>query len=150
MSVHLEGGIRESLPTPDKDVRADIGIPLRLFDCFGFIKPLTTLAVFGVCFVAEVLRFCVVVVGRGGSFADWMTGEVRKAVGDGTVIVSIMIASITESWTSVPITKLLLSTEGVHVNRKIYIDISWCAESVVVVVAEKGCVAIAAGIGPDR
>jgi hypothetical protein len=38
----------------------------------------------------------------------------------------------------VTITKLLLSTEGVHVSRKIYIDISWCAESVVVVVAEKG------------
>jgi hypothetical protein len=40
-------------------------------------------------FVVAVLRFCEADA-AGGRLADWVTGEERKADGDGIVIVSIL------------------------------------------------------------
>ena len=53
-------------------------------------------------FVVAGLRFG----GGGGSGAGFMTGEERKADGDGIVIVSILTASYTATWTVVETVRL--------------------------------------------
>ena len=63
-----------------------VHIPLRLLDCFGFIIPLCFLVVFVDFVVVVCFRFG----GGGGGFgAGFITGEDRKADGDGIVMVSI-------------------------------------------------------------
>jgi hypothetical protein len=63
-------------------------------DCLGFTTPFCFFVVLADLFVVEDLRF-----GGGGSGAGFMTGEDRKADGDGIVIVSILTASYTATWT---------------------------------------------------
>jgi hypothetical protein len=64
-------------------------VPLRLLDCLGFTIPACFFAEFAAFDVVEGLRFG----GGGGSGAGFKTGEDRKAVGDGIVIVSILTIS---------------------------------------------------------
>lgn len=81
---------QDKLPRNRKD------LPLRLFDCLGFTIPLCFFGV-GLDLWAEAgLRLG----GGGGSGAGFRTGEVRKAVGDGMVIVSIVRVSCTDEKTS--------------------------------------------------
>ena len=67
-----------------------VAIPFRLFDCFGFTTP--SLEVFFVTSAAfeVVLGFRGLGGFAGGGVVGFITGElVRKAVGDGIVMVSI-------------------------------------------------------------
>lgn len=60
---------------------------MRLLDCFGFTPPACFLAVLAAFGVVVDLRF---VDGGGGGFGGgFITGEFKKADGDGMVIVSI-------------------------------------------------------------
>jgi hypothetical protein len=84
-SVHVRlciAKIRE-IPTP-------IDVPLRLFDCFGFSAPSVFLIFFAGFGVVVAFRFA----GGGRGFGTALiTGELRNAVGDGIVMVSIFRAS---------------------------------------------------------
>ena len=70
------------------------GIPLRLLDCLGFVIPFCFLVVFADFVVVVGFRFG----GGGGGFgAGFVTGEDRKADGDGIVMVSIFRNSCVET-----------------------------------------------------
>lgn len=61
--------------------------PLRLLDCLGFVIPFCFFVVFAGFVVVVDFRFG---GGGGGGFgAGFITGEDRKADGDGIVMVSI-------------------------------------------------------------
>lgn len=66
-----------------------IGSPLRLLDCFGFVTPSGVFDILAEAFAVVDLRFGAALA-DGGSFADWATGEERKAEGDGTAAESMV------------------------------------------------------------
>jgi hypothetical protein len=73
----------------DKSTKRVKRIPFRLLDCLGFTTPDGFFAVTVLFVVVCVLR-----LGRGGgSGAGLRTGDERKAVGEGIVIVSILRVS---------------------------------------------------------
>jgi hypothetical protein len=73
-----------------REIQTPIDVPLRLFDCLGFSTPSDFLIFFAGLGVVVAFRFA----GGGGGFGTALiTGELRKAVGDGIVMVSIFRAS---------------------------------------------------------
>jgi hypothetical protein len=80
----------------DKGIPNSPNVPLRLLDCLGLTMPTF---LFGL--VVDVLEGGGLRLGAGGgSGAGLMIGEVRKAVGDGIVIVSIVIVWCIDTWTN--------------------------------------------------
>jgi len=78
----------------DKRPSRSIFSPLRLFDCLGLTIPAFFFAGAAGLGRAVAFRFA-----GGGSGAGLRTGEARKAVGDGIVMVSIVTASYRETST---------------------------------------------------
>lgn len=66
-----------------------MNIPLRLFDCFGFATPACFFEVLAAGLVEAGFRFA---VACWGGLADGITGDDRKADGDGMVIVVSIMA----------------------------------------------------------
>jgi hypothetical protein len=81
--------------TQDKGTPNSANLPLRLLDCLGLTIPVFFFVPVVDAFEGGGLRLGA----GGGSGAGLMTGEVRKAVGDGIVIVSIVITWCTDTWT---------------------------------------------------
>lgn len=76
----------------DKPTLPPADLPLRLLDCLGFTIPFCFFAVFAGFVAGVVFRF-----GGGGFGAGFITGEDRKADGDGIVMVSIVRESCVET-----------------------------------------------------
>lgn len=77
---------------------SQVYVPFRLFDCFGFVIPVSFFVVLATFLVdLTVFRFG----GGGGSGAGLITGEERKTEGDGIVMVSILITSLDDTLTLV-------------------------------------------------
>lgn len=76
-----------SYQNQDKKTPHRMNIPLRLLDCLGLVIPVPFLL--GLEDLGAVVDFRFGGGGAGGLAAGFMTGELRKAVGDGIVIVSI-------------------------------------------------------------
>jgi hypothetical protein len=85
---------RPPYQTHDKGMPNFADIPLRILDCLGLTIPVFF---FGAA-VEDLGRGGLRFGTGGGSGAGLMTGEDRKAVGDGMVMVSIVITSCTGTW----------------------------------------------------
>lgn len=84
----LSSAMTSGINIEDKRAQSFMNIPLRLLDCLGFVPPLDAFGTFASCFALVDLHFGGAVV--GGGFAGWITGDDKKADGDGIVIVSIL------------------------------------------------------------
>jgi hypothetical protein len=75
----------------DKTYRTPEDIPLRLFDCLGFVIPAPLTKLLDEGFAAVDGRLGAVLAGLigGGGGEEWATGEFRNADGEGIVIASI-------------------------------------------------------------
>jgi hypothetical protein len=117
-------------------------IPLRLLDCLGLTTPVLFFDVLAGGLGA--VGFAFLVVAEGWILADWITGEDRKADGEGIVIVSIM--SATHVGTSTHLFGDLAIGAVVESFKKILVEDE---EAVVVEVVEGWIVNISIGVDPS-
>jgi hypothetical protein len=84
-----------SYQSDDKTMERESDIPFRLLDCLGFVMPVSFFAEGLDAFEVDCFRF---LGGGAGLGAGVMTGEERKADGEGIVIVSILKNSSGGTW----------------------------------------------------